>query len=246
MTLQAKAFQWSLGIHGIVLIVLTVMQVLVIPESKVTVIDFTLSENKVSPTEDSSSPFQPPAAEQEPQRTKSLRPKEIVKRQSTSNPDVEKAQPPPQVSNNGEVLPSSMSEAAIGSIATSAKGAHQDGTGAAGSALSAAGNYSKAEIAAAPEESRAAYLKEHFANIREKITENITYPHMARKMGWRGKVKIAFVVCEDGGVNDVRVIDSSGFGLLDRNALDTVKNVAPFPRPPIRAEIRVVITYQLH
>ena len=68
---------------------------------------------------------------------------------------------------------------------------------------------------------------------------------MARKMGWCGQVKIAFVVCEDGGVNDVRVVESSGFSLLDRNAVETVKNVAPFPTPPIKAEIRMAITYRL-
>jgi len=97
-----------------------------------------------------------------------------------------------------------------------------------------------------PDESRVAYLKEHFAYIRDRITKSISYPPMARKMGWCGHVKIAFVVCEDGGVNNVRVVDSSGFSLLDRNAVDTVKNVAPFPRPPVRAEIRMVITYKFN
>ena len=58
-------------------------------------------------------------------------------------------------------------------------------------------------------------------------------------------MKIAFFVCEDGGVNDVRVLESSGFGLLDTNAVETVKRVAPFPNPPVRAEIRMAITYRL-
>ena len=81
--------------------------------------------------------------------------------------------------------------------------------------------------------------------IRDRITGSISYPHVARRMGWHGRVKIAFVVCEDGGVIGVRVIDSCGFSILDRNAVDTVMNVAPFPRPPVKAEIRMVITYRL-
>jgi protein TonB len=94
-------------------------------------------------------------------------------------------------------------------------------------------------------QAKAAYLKEHFAYIRDRIIRSILYPPMARKMGWCGRVKIAFVVCEDGGVNDVRVVESSGFDLLDRNTVNTVKNVAPFPRPPAKAEIRMAITYRL-
>ena len=104
----------------------------------------------------------------------------------------------------------------------------------------------KPGAAATPETARAAYLREHFVYIRDRITGGISYPRMARKMGWCGQVKIAFVVCEDGGVNDLRVVESSGFTLLDRNAVETVKQVAPFPSPPVKAEIRMAITYRLH
>jgi protein TonB len=69
---------------------------------------------------------------------------------------------------------------------------------------------------------------------------------MARKNGWSGQVRIAFIVREDGGVADVKVLESSGFALLDRNALDTVRQVAPFPCPPVKAEIRMAITYRLN
>jgi len=69
---------------------------------------------------------------------------------------------------------------------------------------------------------------------------------LARKKGWHGRVKIGFVIREDGGVIDVRVIDSCGFNMLDQNAVDTVKKVAPFPCPPVRAEIRMAINYRLN
>ncbi|OGW20041.1 MAG: hypothetical protein A2077_04645, partial [Nitrospirae bacterium GWC2_46_6] len=42
-------------------------------------------------------------------------------------------------------------------------------------------------------EARARYLKEHFAYIRDLIMKSISYPRIARKMGWEGKVVVSFV-----------------------------------------------------
>ncbi|OPY91415.1 MAG: Gram-negative bacterial tonB protein [Syntrophaceae bacterium PtaU1.Bin231] len=117
---------------------------------------------------------------------------------------------------------------------------------ATGSVQGIAGISDRGVAPETPEQSKATYLKEHFVYIRDRITRGIAYPQTARKMGWSGQVKIAFIVFEDGGVNDVNVVESSGFGLLDRNAVETVKRVAPFPRPPVRAEIRMAITYRLN
>ena len=146
----------------------------------------------------------------------------------------------------GTAAATSPPPAAGGSGASSAKREGPHNGDADGRAQGTAETAGRAAPGATPETARAAYLKEHFVYIRDRITGSIAYPHLARKMGWCGQVKIAFVVCEDGGVNDVKVVESSGFGLLDRNAVDTVKNVAPFPTPPVRAEIRMAITYRLN
>ena len=89
------------------------------------------------------------------------------------------------------------------------------------------------------------YLKEHFIYIRNLITQQLVYPPMARKMGWSGKVVVAFVIAEDGAVHNIRVVESSGFSILDRSAVETVRTTAPFPNPPVRAEIIVPIYFQL-
>ncbi|MFN3480799.1 MAG: energy transducer TonB, partial [Thermodesulfovibrionales bacterium] len=90
------------------------------------------------------------------------------------------------------------------------------------------------------------YIMEHFSYIRDIITKNISYPFMARKMGWSGKVTVSFVINEDGSVRDIKIIESSGFDVLDRNAADTVKKVSPFPKPPVSAEIIVPVVYRLN
>jgi protein TonB len=96
-----------------------------------------------------------------------------------------------------------------------------------------------------PEKVQQRYLKEHFAYIRDLITKQLVYPPMARRMNWSGKVVLAFVIAEDGAVHNIRVVETSGFPTLDRSAADTVRNAAPFPRPPVRAEIVVPVYFKL-
>jgi protein TonB len=96
-----------------------------------------------------------------------------------------------------------------------------------------------------PEKAQQRYLKEHFAYIRDLITKQLAYPPMARKMHWSGKVVVAFIVAEDGTVHNVRVLETSGFPILDRSATETVQNVAPFPKPPVRAEIVVPVHFKM-
>jgi protein TonB len=89
------------------------------------------------------------------------------------------------------------------------------------------------------------YLKEHFAYIKDIIQRNINYPQRARRMGWTGKVVVSFVINENGRASDERILQSSGFEVLDSNVIATIKAVSPFPRPPVKAELRVPIIYRL-
>jgi len=89
------------------------------------------------------------------------------------------------------------------------------------------------------------YLRKHFGYIRTMIMNKLQYPPIARRKGWSGKLKISFLVDEDGSVNDIKVISGSGHTILDKNAVDAVKQIAPLPSPPVRAEIIMPITYRL-
>ena len=89
------------------------------------------------------------------------------------------------------------------------------------------------------------YLSEHFAYIKNIIQENITYPARAQRMGWQGKVIIDFIIMENGKATDIKIAQSSGFEVLDNNVIKTVEAVAPFPKPPVKAELRVPIIYRL-
>jgi protein TonB len=84
-----------------------------------------------------------------------------------------------------------------------------------------------------------------FAWIRDAIQGAIAYPTVARKMGWEGKVVVAFQLLSDGSVRDVRVVEGSGHAALDRGAIDAVRNASPFPRSPVKAEIITPVVYRL-
>ena len=96
-----------------------------------------------------------------------------------------------------------------------------------------------------PDLARQQYVQLHYQYIQCGIQKQITYPFIARKRGWEGKVVVGFVICEDGRVENMRIIQSSGFKALDRNAVETIKRAAPFPNPPARAELTVPVIYRL-
>ena len=85
----------------------------------------------------------------------------------------------------------------------------------------------------------------NFAWIRDAIQNAIAYPATARRMGWEGKVVVAFQLLPDGSVRDVRVVQGSGHAALDRGAIDAVRNASPFPRFPVEAEVITPVVYRL-
>lgn len=99
--------------------------------------------------------------------------------------------------------------------------------------------------AEAKSQRRQEYVKAHFLYIKDEIQKSIFYPPLARKMGWEGRVVVSFVVCENGTASNIRVVESSGFALLDKNAVESIIKAVPFPSPPVKAELVVPIIYRL-
>ena len=89
------------------------------------------------------------------------------------------------------------------------------------------------------------YIARHFAYIRDLILKNLTYPPLARRMGWKGTVTVSFIVVENGAAENIRVTKSSGRELLDQTVVKTIQLVQPFPNPPVRAELIIPIAFRL-
>lgn len=92
------------------------------------------------------------------------------------------------------------------------------------------------------------WLRKHQRSIERRIQREMDgtpYPHQARRMWWTGRVSVSFTLQPDGHVRDVRVVRSSGREVLDRCAVETVIDAAPFPRPPIDQEVEVPFEFRL-
>jgi protein TonB len=89
------------------------------------------------------------------------------------------------------------------------------------------------------------YAHETFWYIQNRITRNLTYPVVARRMKWQGTVVVSFEVLEDGTVHHIKVVTGSGHNILDKNVVETIKQVQPFPAPPATAEFTMPIKYTL-
>lgn len=116
------------------------------------------------------------------------------------------------------------------------------GSGIGGGAGASVGPGKGSESA---ESLRRRYVKEHFTYIRDLIVRNLSYPSIARKFGWHGGVIVSFVVRMDGRTERIRVLKNSGYDVLDQNVVRTIKEVEPFPKPPVKAELTIPVVYRL-
>ncbi len=55
------------------------------------------------------------------------------------------------------------------------------------------------------------------------------YPRLAQKRGWQGEVRLGLKVAASGRLEDIHILQSSGHGLLDRAALDSLGQVRSLP-----------------
>jgi periplasmic protein TonB len=100
-------------------------------------------------------------------------------------------------------------------------------------------------IGSSDEQSISHYIKEEFSYIRKIIVSNIIYPQNAQYRRQEGTLLLSFVIMLDGSVSDIKIVKSSGYDLLDKNAISTIKKSAPFPKPPFLAELKMPVTYKL-
>lgn len=251
MNYLQRSFQISFVLHAIVVLLLFFMGDRFIASEKMLVIDFTLEDsigthnagNRVA------------VKAQTPERNAQL--KEMKKK------DAEAAEPPV------EIVPQAVPPVTISSLesptveiqmpvsahsettATSATG-EQDSTGKGITRMSsapAAGNMNAAPGRGSDnfaDAGRMKYLKANFSYIKDLINRHITYPKTARQMGWQGKVKISFFISSDGHAKAIKIVESSGIGSLDKNAVEAVKSASPFPKPPVAAQLIIPILYQLN
>lgn len=72
--------------------------------------------------------------------------------------------------------------------------------------------------------------------VQIKILRAIYYPKIAKDAGWEGSAKLGLKISSEGNLRDAKVLQSSGYKILDDVALDVAKKQSPYPPFPPQIE----------
>ena len=90
------------------------------------------------------------------------------------------------------------------------------------------------------------FLRERLSVISNIVQRHINYPPVARRMGWEGRVLIGFILEPNGDIRDLKVLKSSGYEILDKEALDAIRrSYKDFPKPPVSVVVKLPINFRL-
>jgi protein TonB len=74
---------------------------------------------------------------------------------------------------------------------------------------------------------------DYLGRLKQRIQSEWTYPEDAQRVGMSGELMLIFTLNKAGTLTHIQLIESSGFPVLDNEALRAVKAAAPFdPFPP--------------
>jgi len=91
-------------------------------------------------------------------------------------------------------------------------------------------------LPAAPPPAESDALATYRANVNAAATRFKRYPRSAIDNNWEGEVVVLMSIGADGRIASLRVRTSSGYEVLDRQALDMFRNAKPFV--PLPRELR--------
>jgi periplasmic protein TonB len=82
------------------------------------------------------------------------------------------------------------------------------------------------------EDDISAALGQYSGTLGRAIAKHKQYPKIAQIRGWQGECLLDLKIDSSGNVLTANVKESSGFELLDKQALEMVNKASPFPTPP--------------
>jgi TonB family protein len=93
-------------------------------------------------------------------------------------------------------------------------------------------------------------LRMYSAIVQRRILDNLNYPQSAREAAFQGTVKLGLKLSYKGELLDVAVRSSSGYKILDDNAVYVARAVAPYPPFPATVNqkdlwVEIPIVYRL-
>lgn len=90
----------------------------------------------------------------------------------------------------------------------------------------------------------------YIKKVISSLDKNKQYPELAKEMGIQGTVKLLLTINRNGNVEKIKIAESSGFPILDKNAIETAKKskFPPFPEEIKKDDIKITIfiSYKLN
>lgn len=86
--------------------------------------------------------------------------------------------------------------------------------------------------------------------IQKRVLENLSYPASAKEAGFQGTVKLSLYLSYRGELLEAKIKDSSGYKILDDNAIKVAKGISSYPPFPSSIEqkeiwLEIPIVYRL-
>lgn len=132
---------------------------------------------------------------------------------------------------------------AIAATASSSEAAAPTGNAASpANSASAPAAAPRESVASAPASDSAA-LERYGRSLAELLARQQQYPRLAAMRGWEGEVRVQVRVARKGNIVDVQLAHSSGFAVLDQQALQLFAATAlpPLPDSVREAEIQLIV-----
>jgi len=251
MKIYSKPLQFSLIFHGIILLAVINVHMSRVSPQDIVVVDFSMDNEPLLRNENRTATVSTPLMLQKNhknrypiaiiQNQQNEEQKPFISSESSDMQDIQQKDPhTPVMALNQTNLDTNMSlsEFSHSGSQSSIRDAEFPKTNPSGPSKVGEGDV----IASA----NSLYIKAHFSYIKDIIHKHLIYPIKAKKMGWEGKVITSFIVSAGGYARDVKISKSSGYEILDENAIKAIKNASPFPKPPVEAQIIIPILYRLN
>ncbi|MGC9121034.1 MAG: TonB family protein [Sulfurihydrogenibium sp.] len=87
-------------------------------------------------------------------------------------------------------------------------------------------------------------MKKYYQTLYSIIEKNKYYPNEAKRRGEEGTPVVKVTIGEDGKIQDIVLIKSSGSFILDREVINLLKSIGKFPPPPGGKSITVNIAVE--
>ena len=87
------------------------------------------------------------------------------------------------------------------------------------------------------------------AVIYQALNQHFTYPRLAQRRNWQGKVLLSIRVTASGKIKNIRLNQSSGYTILDQAAMSSLTKVGELPQLiswlPYDIDLTLPVIYQL-